>query len=438
VYGSYLGVDGLVLFLTFLLLLTLLLVGIPIAVSIGVTTAAIMFLVGGLDMLVMLPSRMYAISGSFTLLAVPFFILAANLMNAGATTDAIYKVANLLVGRTRGGLGQVNVVGSMIFSGMSGSAVADAAGLGRIEIREMIKRGYKPGFAAAITASSAPIGAIIPPSVPFVVFGSMAGVSVSALFLAGILPGLLMGAVLMVSVAYFARVQNLPVSENRPPFRECVSTIFYATPAIIMPVLVVGSIITGIATPTEAATIASIYALIVGIYFYRGMQWRDLPKVFWESARQTAQLTFIVAAANAFGWVLIQQQVPRELVSWALALSDTPWLILLIINLVLLFFGMFVEGLALIIIAGPMLLPMTQAIGMDPVHFGVMFVLNILIGLVTPPVGIILFVVAEISKVSVWTVVRENWLYLIALMLTLIIVTYVPAVSLFLPRLFGF
>jgi tripartite ATP-independent transporter DctM subunit len=353
-------------------------------------------------------------------------------------TERIFKVAHLIVGRIRGGLGHVNVLASMLFAGMSGSAVADAAGLGLVEIKAMKQAGYSARFAATLTAVSSTIGPVIPPSIPFVIYGSLANVSVGALFLAGVVPGVLMGAALMIVVAIVAVRRNLPVGDARPPFAEGLRIVSDAAPALAMPPLILGAIFGGIATPTEAAVVAAAYAFLLGRFWYGELATTETWNVLLESARQTAQVMFIIAASAPFGWILIQQEIPSAVIASLFALSSEPWVILLIINLVLLVLGMFIEGVAIIIIAFPILLPVMAKIGVDPVHFGVILVLNIMIGLVTPPVGLCLYVVSEVGKVPVGEIVAEMWPYLIALIVVLGIITYVPALSLWLPNTLGY
>jgi tripartite ATP-independent transporter DctM subunit len=424
--------------LIFGLLLLLMVIGVPIVGSLGLTAITVMFAMGGPGLLIMFAQRVYSPILSFPLLAVPFFILAGNLMNAGGMTLRIFEVAQLIVGRIQGGLGHVNVMASMLFAGMSGSAVADAAGLGLVEIHAMKRAGYGSSFAATITAVSSTIGPILPPSIPFVIYGSLAQVSIGTLFLAGIVPGLLMGLVLMVVVSLVAKKRDLPLSDERPPLRDALRIGARAAPALIMPFIIIGGILGGFATPTEAAVIASIYALLVGTLLYRDLRWADVPAIMWDSGKQTAQVLFIVAAAGAFGWVLVQQQVPNAIINGILGLTESPWVVLLLVNLILLVLGMFIEGLAIIIIAYPIFLPLMTAIGVDPAHFGVVMVLNVMIGLVTPPVGLCLYIVSEISGAPVSQILREIWPYLIALLVVLALVTYVPAISLFVPRAFGF
>ena len=414
------------------------LLGFPIAGALGLIAAVIMIATSGTDLLLIFIQRTYAATTSFPLLAIPFFILAGNLMNVGGTTERIFEVAKLLVGRVRGGLAYVNVIGSMIFAGMSGSAVADAAGLGVIEIRAMIKEGYKAKFAATISAVSATIGPIIPPSIPFVIYGSLANVSVGALFLAGIIPGLLMGIGLMVAIGLQAKKLNLPVSEGVKFGSEALNTFFKAIPALALPPLILIAIFSGVVTPTEAAVLATADAFLLGQFVYRELTWKALIDTVWESGKQTAQVLFIIAMSAPFGWVLIQQQVPNQILKALMTLSADPIMILLIINLILLFLGMFLETIAIMIITYPILAPVIAAIGIDPIHFGVIMVVNMMIGLVTPPVGLCLFVVSGIAKVPIADIVGELAPYLLAMVLVLGLVTYVPSFSMWLPQLFGF
>lgn len=412
--------------------------GVPIAVALGLIAVITMVLSVGPDLLLIFIQRTYAGTTSFPLLAIPFFILAGNLMNVGGTTTRIFKVAQLFVGRIRGGLAHVNVIGSVIFAGMSGSAVADAAGLGVIEHKAMREAGYTSRFAATITAVSSTIGPIIPPSIPFVIYGSLANVSVGALFLAGIMPGLLMAGALMIVIAVVAERQNLPRGNDLPPLRDVLRILLSAAPALALPPTILLVILTGVATPTEAAVVAAAFAFLLGWLVYRELLLSDLAEVIWDSARQTAQVMFIIAVAAPFGWVLIQQQIPNAILQAFLSLSTEPWVILLVINVVLLILGMFIEGVAVMIIAFPVLLPVMLKIGVDPVHFGVILVLNLMIGLVTPPVGLCLYVVAGIAKVSIAEITRELWPYVLALIFVLLLITYLPDLVLWLPRTLGY
>jgi C4-dicarboxylate transporter DctM subunit len=420
------------------LLIGLILLGVPIAVSLGLAAIVVMAWMGGTDLLIILAQRMYSGISSFPLLAIPFFILAGNLMNTGGMTRRIFAFAQLFVGRIRGGLAHVNVVGSMIFAGMSGSAVADAAGLGVIEIEAMRKEGYSAKYAACITAVSSTIGPIIPPSIPFVLYGSLASVSVGTLFLAGVVPGVLMGLALMGAIAVEAHRRQLP-RMRKPTFdRATVLMAAGALPALATPALIIGGILSGLVTPTEAAVVAALYALLIGVFAYRELRPEQVWQILWESARQTVQVMFIIAAASAYGWVLVQQQIPNAVIDGMLSLSTTPWVVLLLINIVLLVLGLFIEPIAVMLIATPILLPLAAKIGVSPEHLGVIVVLNLMIGLVTPPVGLCLYAVASVSREPMGEIVKELWPYLIALLAVLGLVTYVPAVALWLPRQLGF
>ncbi|WP_375691774.1 TRAP transporter large permease subunit [Pseudooceanicola sp. LIPI14-2-Ac024] len=388
-------------------LVTLILIGLPIAVALAMLAAGLMWFAAGPDLLFIFIQRFYTGMTSFSLLAIPFFILAGNLMNTGGMTHRIFNTALVFVGRVRGGLGHVNVVGSMLFSGMSGSAVADSAGLGVIEVKAMREAGYSPGYAAAITAASSTIGPVVPPSIPFVIYGSLANVSVGALFLAGILPGILMGISMMVIIALTARAKGLPKMTERPDFRESVNTVVGSLPALVMPVFVVGGLLLGWVTPTEAAVIAAAYAAFIGIVVYRELRLSDLPEVLWTSGRQAVQVLFIMAAAAPFSWVLVQQQVPNAVVEAMLGVTHEPWAVLLMINAILLILGMFIEGIAVMVICMPMLMPVVVQMGIDPVHFGVIVVLNLMIGLITPPVGLCLYTVSQVANVDLLEIIRE-------------------------------
>ena len=420
------------------LLIGLILLGVPIAVSLGFAAIVVMAWMGGTELLIILAQRMYSGISSFPLLAIPFFILAGNLMNTGGMTRRIFAFAQLFVGRIRGGLAHVNVVGSMIFAGMSGSAVADAAGLGVIEIEAMRKEGYPAKYAACITAVSSTIGPIIPPSIPFVLYGSLASVSVGTLFLAGVVPGVLMGIALMAAIAVEAHRRQLP-RMRKPVFdRATLLAAAGALPALATPALIIGGILSGVVTPTEAAVVAALYALLIGVFAYRELRPQEVWQILWESARQTVQVMFIIAAASAYGWVLVQQQIPNAVIDGMLSLSTTPWVVLLLINIVLLVLGLFIEPIAIMLIATPILLPLAAKIGVSPEHLGVIVVLNLMIGLVTPPVGLCLYAVASVSREPMGEIVKELWPYLIALLAVLALVTYVPAVALWLPRQLGF
>jgi tripartite ATP-independent transporter DctM subunit len=416
------------------LLILLMLLGLPIAVSMGLT-AILSFLALGLpNLLMMVPQRMYSGTTSFTLLAIPFFILAGNLMNTGGITVRLVRFAQCLVGHIRGGLGHVTVVTNMIMAGMSGAAVADAVGTGNILIPAMEKAGYPRVFSAALVGAASTIGPIIPPSIPLVIFGSMTGTSVGRLFLGGFLPGILMGILLMITVGIISKHRGYP-SGQRAPLRELLGATLWAAPAWGAPLIIIGGILAGTFTPTEAAAVASVYALAVGMFVYREIRLSDLPRILWETARNSIQVMFIISAASIFGWLLIQQQVPTKIVEGLMGLTSERWLVLLIVNIILLILGCFMEGIAIMLLTIPVFVPLVIRVGVDPVHFGVVMALNSMIGLLTPPVGMCLYAVSSISRVPIWPLAKELWPYILALTVCLFLITYIPGLTMWIPDL---
>jgi len=377
---------------------------------------------------------MYSSTTAFTLLAIPFFILAGNLMNTGGITRRVFGFALALVGHLRGGLGHVNVVSSMIFSGMSGAAVADAAGLGMVELEAMTKSGYDRRFSAAITAASSTIGPVVPPSIPFVIYGSITGVSVGKLFLAGCTPGVLMGVAMMVAVYFVSRRRNYP-KEAVASFKELISTGKEASLALGTPVIIIGGILGGIFTPTEAAVVASVYALFLGLVIYRELTIQDLPRVLWDTLVHTIRVMFIISAAGFFGWLLIHQRIPDQVITGLTALTSIRWVLLLIIIFILLVLGCFLEGIAVLVITIPVFMPLIERYGIDPVQFGVIMILCSMLGLLTPPVGMSLYAVSSISGVSIGALTREMWPYLLGIFVVLLIMSFIPQMSLWLPSL---
>jgi tripartite ATP-independent transporter DctM subunit len=418
----------------FAVLLLFVMLGLPIALCMGVTAVIFFVALGQADVLLMLPARMYSGTTSFTLLAIPFFILAGNLMNTGGMTQRLVHFAQCLVGHIRGGLGHVTVVTNMIMAGMSGSAVADATGTATILIPAMEKAGYPRSFSAALVGAASTIGPIIPPSIPFVLFGSITGTSVGRLFLGGFLPGVLMGIFLMFTVAILSKRRGYR-REERASRRELMIATLQATPAWGAPIIIIGGILAGIFTPTEAAVAASIYALILGMLVYGEIKPADLPRILWETVQNTTQVLFIVAAASIFGFLLVRQQVPMALVEGMMSVSSTPWVILLVINAILLILGCFMEAIAIMLLTIPIFMPMITRVGVDPVHFGVLLTLNLMIGLLTPPVGMVLYAVSSVSKVPMWTLAKELGPYILALTVCLGLVTYVPGLVVWIPNL---
>ncbi len=419
----------------FTVLVLFILLGLPIAVAMELTAVLAIAFLGDPVMLQVISQRIYGGTTSFTLLAIPFFILAGNLMNTGGMTERIFRFAHALVGHMRGGLGQVNVVGSMVFAGMSGSALADAMGLGAIEVKAMKEKGYETPFAAAVSAASATVGPVVPPSVPLVLFGSMTSTSIGALFLGGVVPGVLMGFAMMAVVAIVARRRNYP-REPRTTVREAMRGLLDGLLALMTPGIIMGGILGGFFTPTEAAVIACIYALCLGVFVYGELKLANLPALLLDTARQTAQVMWIVGAAALFGWVLIYLRVPDAIIAWLTSVSTNKWVILTLINLILLFLGCFMEGLAIMLLTVPIFFPIIVKLGIDPVHFGVMMTLNLMVGLITPPVGMVLYAMSSIAKVSIADLTVELWPFLISIVAVLILITYVPEMVTLLPSLF--
>jgi len=451
--------------------------GIPVAIAMAGSALLYILWSGNLPPFVVV-HRMISGIDSFPLLAVPFFILAGNLMNNAGITNRIYNYALALVGWLKGGLGHVNVVGSVVFAGMSGTAIADAAGLGTIEIKAMKDHGYGTEFAVGVTAASATLGPIIPPSLPFVIYGMMANVSVGALFLAGMLPGLMMAVLMMLTVAWFAHKNGwggdirfewprvfkalaetavvvlwpvtlwLLITKGglQPQLTVLGGAIvlftldrifrFQAVLPIMTPVLLIGGMTTGIFTPTEGAIAACLWAIGLGFFWYRTLHWKSFVKVSLDTVETTATVLFIVAAASIFGWMLTATGVTAAIASWVLAFTNEQWVFLLLANLLMLFVGCFLEPTAAITILVPILVPICQQLGIDLVHFGLVMVLNLMIGLLHPPMGMVLFVLARVAKLSVERTTIAILPWLVPLLLSLGVITYFPKAVLWLPKMF--
>ena len=408
---------------------------IPMAIVLGLSSA-LAFMISGDYPLVIIVQRMFDGADSFTLLAIPMFILTGRLLNDSSATEKIFRFANAVVGHIKGGLGHTNVLASIIFAGISGSAVADSAGLGRVEIEAMNSEGYDLSFSSSITLASSVIGPIIPPSIPMVIFGTMAGESVIRLFAGGLIPGLLMGLALMFAVYITARrIPDFP-QRKRANFIEIWHSFREAFFPLMAPVIILGGIFSGIYTPTEASVAAVVYVLILDLLLYKRMKFADYRKIFLETIVDTGAIVIIIAAANVFGWVLAIERIPNMLVDIILSISANPYLILLIINGILLFLGCFVEGLAIMIILIPVLVPLITQLGFSAIHFGVIMVLNIMIGVITPPMGMSLFVISNITAVPVSKLSRALLPFYIPLILVLLLSTFFPQIVMFLPNLF--
>jgi tripartite ATP-independent transporter DctM subunit len=412
-------------------------IGMPVAYSI-IVGVLIYLGVAGQDLAIAGETMVQRLFDGFLLLAVPLFIVSANIMNAGSISDRLLKFCVALVGRFRGGLGHVNVVASLIFSGMSGSAVADAAGIGKLIIDMMIKSGrYSPGYAAAITAATATIGPIIPPSIPLVLYALVSDTSIAALFLGGIVPGLIMGAVLMGTNAWIAHKRNFG-EEEAIPLIQLPSITLNAAPALLMPVILLTCIYSGVTTPTEAAAIAAFYALLVSAFLYRTLKFKTLYDVFVDSARSAASVGVVIGASMILMYVVIQENVP-QMISDVMAGSDvSPLVFLIIVNLLVLLLGCVLDATVIILVIVPLFIPTCNALGIDLVHFGVLIVVNSMIGLITPPYGILLFVISAVSQIPLKDMIREIWPFLGILVAALFVMILVPDIVLWVPRSLGY
>jgi len=409
-----------------------LIIGLPVAVTLGLSSLAYLAFMG-IPFEVM-PQKMYAGMDVFVLLSIPGFILAGNLMNQGGITERIIRFANALIGWIRGGLGLTNVGASMLFGGITGTAVADAASIGSVMIPGMKKAGYPADYSAAVTAASSTVGPIIPPSVPMIIVGALSGISVGQMFLAGAVPGILMGLAMMVTAYLVARRNNFP----RQPWLgsvEIVKSFGGAFWALAMTAIVIYGLLSGIATPTETAVVASVYAFAVGAFIYRELPVRQVPTIIINSAISSAGILVLVGFANVFGWILVSEQIPQTIVAAVLSITDNKYLVILIINVLLLFIGMFMETIAALIILFVPLLALAEAVGIEPLHFATFAVLNLMIGLTTPPLGVCLFVCANIARLPLAPVVKAILPFLLTNIVVLLLVSYIPALATWLPSL---
>ena len=419
------------LILVFLVFLFCVLIRIPIAFAMGISILFATMISERIPM-VIVTSRMFAGMDSFPMMAIPFFLLAGNVMNASGMTDRLFTFSYCLVGHLRGGLGHVTVVASMIVAGMSGSALAEAGGLGIVAIKAMRDRGYDGPFSAALMASAATIGPIIPPSIPMIVFGAMVGVSTGKLFLGGVVPGILMGLSLMIIVYFYAKKHNYPV-EPRARMPQILIAFKDAIWALFTPVIILGGIISGMFTPTEAAAVAALYSIIISVFVYRSMGWKSFWEVLRETTRFTAVIMLIIAMANAFGWVVGLTQLPSLLAEYMGTWNK--WVVIAAMNILLLILGCLMEAMAILLIVTPIFLPMMMKIGVDPVHFGVFMILNLMIGLLTPPVGLCVYLVSKVADIPTVPIFRACGRFLVPLIIVLILISYFDQLVLFLPNL---
>ena len=423
--------------LCIIVLVALAVLGLPIGLSM-IGASVFYLLVSGLDLGTAAEQLLNGLFNSYVLLAVPLFILAADLMNVGSLTDRLLKFCLVLVGRFRGGLGHVNVVANVIFAGMSGSAIADAVGIGRIIIGMMTRDGkYPVAYAAAITASAAIIGPIIPPSIPMVVYALVSDTSIGYLFLGGVIPGLLLGLVFMIMNTLIARRRQYPV-EPPVPLREIPRIALDAFPALMLPVVLLFGIYGGVMTPTEGAAAAAAYALLASALIYRSMSWKQLYNVLLSSAKATTSIGMLIGGAMVFNYVVTIENVPLSVQHFINAFHLTSAGYLLLVNAILLALGCLLEGTTILLVIVPILIPPARALGIDLVHFGVVVVVNIMIGLLTPPFGLLLFVVANMTRQPLMAIVREAAPFIAAAIVVLAIITFVPETVLWLPRVMGY
>lgn len=419
-----------VLFVSFL---ALLFAGIPVAFCLGISS--VMYFVGTSMPVNIMAQRFFSGIDSFTLLCVPGFILAGNLMNSGGITDRIIGFCNKLVGHIRGSLGLANIVASMIFAGISGTAVADSASIGGILIPAMIKEGYEDDFSVGVTAASSCIGPIIPPSLPMIIAATLTGLSVSKMFIAGIVPGILMGVGMMIVSYCISRKRNHPKHE-KATVREILRSGREAFWALLMTLIILVGIIGGFVTPTEAAIVAVLYAIVVGFFVYKELTLKKMVRVMIESSVTTASIMVLVGFANLFAYIMSKEQIPQMVAEAMLDFSRNPYVLLLLINILLLFVGCFMETIAALLILFPILLQVATSVGINPIHFGIIAVLNLVLGLTTPPVGVCLFVTSSIGKISLARASKGVMPFLLVNLLVLFLVTYFPVTTLGLVKLF--
>jgi tripartite ATP-independent transporter DctM subunit len=407
-----------------------LIIGLPIAVTLALSSICYLLFV---DIpIVVIPQKMFAGIDVFVLMAIPGFILVGNLMNVGGITQRIIRFANALVGWIRGGLGLTNVAASMLFGGISGTAVADAASIGSVMIPGMKKAGYPADFSAAVTAASSTVGPIIPPSLPMIIVGSLSGISVGKMFIAGAIPGILLGLAMMITT-YIIAVRRGFGLQKWQGFGELASSFFGAFWALAMTGLILAGLLGGVITPTETAVVASVYACIIGVFFYKELTLKAIPKIMIDSAVSSAAILSLVGFANVFGWILVSEDIPQMIAQSILAVTNNKYIIILLINILLLFIGMFMETIAALIILFVPLMALAVGVGIDPLHFATFAVLNLMIGLTTPPMGVCLFICANIAKISFTSVVRAITPFLVSNILVLLLVSYIPELSTWLP-----
>jgi len=423
----------LVLFISFLILLS---INIPVAFVMGISSLLAVWLKGDLP-LNMLVTRMFVAVDSFPLMAIPFFIMAGNIMNASGITKRIVDFSRSLVGYMRGGLAHINIVASMFFAGISGSATADVSALGAMLIPMMVEDKYSPEFSVAVTATSATIGPLIPPSIMMVIYGVIANVSIAALFLGGIIPGVLVGIALMV-MSYFISVKRGYGTVCTFSIKNIWVNFKRALIALMMPVIILGGVLSGVFTATESGVVATVYAIIIGLFVYRTIKFKDLPKLFIDSAVITSICLFVIATASIFGWLLAWEGFPETILNILLGISGDPKVVQILIIVFILFLGLFVEGTPVLIIFAPIFVPVMSYFGLNLVHFGIIFVMAVLIGSVTPPVGILLYISCAIAKIPVSKASKIIWPFVLMMILVLFLCTFFPFLITFIPKIAGY
>ena len=413
----------------------LLAIGIPIAFVLGLSSVVYIVISDNFSFFLTIPQRMISSANNFSLMAIPLFVLAGELMNNGGITKRLTDFARSLVSHLRGGLAYVNILVCMFLSAIIGSANAVAAIQSSSMVPEMKKDGYDDDYSSAVTAAGSIMGPIIPPSMVFILYGVAAGTSIGALFLAGIIPGIMLAIGYFCLAYFYAKKKGFPLKE-RAKIKEVLHTFLKAFPALLIPIFIIGGIISGTFTPTEAGAMGSLIAFIVGMYIYKDLKWKHISTVLVKTGVITASIMIIIATAGIFGWTLTMERIPQMIAQGLLSISENPLVILLIINILLLIVGMFLEPLAAIIILVPVLLPVILQLGIDPVHFGLVVCLNLVIGLITPPVGIVLFVISGITKVSIIKLTRAVMPFVLVAIIVLLIVTYIPEIVTFIPNQF--
>ncbi len=413
-------------------------IGVPVAFALALATITALVALDAYPLVVVLKETFTGID-SFPLMAVPFFILAAELMSGGSLTEVLLKFAGQFVGHRRGGLGYTNVVSLTFFSGISGSALADAAGPGSMLIKMMEKAGYDRSYAAALTASTAIVGPIIPPSIIMIIYAlAEEQVSVGALFAAGVVPGVLVALAMCAVNWHVSRKRNYVGDGEHPGWREKLTTTWKALPALLLPVVILGGMRAGWFTPTEASVVAVFYALVCGKFLYRTLEWKALPDILARSALLSASVLIIIGLSAAFAWVLTIEGVPQAMADWIIAQQMSPWMFLILVNLLLLAFGIFIEPLPGVMVLAPILAPVAVKLGIDPVHFAMVVIFNLTLGMITPPVGSLLFVTSNVARVPLTPLVRELKPFFLAHGAVLVLLTFVPVLSTWLPRMLGF